>query len=179
MAQTKRRRRSKHRGTPAGTIEARGRTGRKPTAAERGDKPTARPHRLDKPPTWQGAAGRAAIATVIFLIAVLLLGVGAFRQNLGAAIVIAVFMFFVYWPLGFYTDRWMYRRRQRQKAAGAAAGTRAPAAGNAPAAPNAPAAGSAPAGSAPDDVKAPDDVPTRDDGKAPGDVPARDDGKAP
>jgi hypothetical protein len=178
MAQTKRRRRSKHRGTPAGTIEARGRTGRKPTAAERGDKPTARPHRLDKPPTWQGAAGRAAIATVIFLIAVLLLGVGAFRQNLGAAIVIAVFMFFVYWPLGFYTDRWMYRRRQRQKAAGAAAGAPAPA--RTPAAGNAPAARSAPAAdSVPDDVPARDDVPTPDEVKAPDDVPTRDDGKAP
>ena len=34
MAQTKRKRRSKHRGTAAGTIEARGRTGRKPTANE-------------------------------------------------------------------------------------------------------------------------------------------------
>ena len=34
MAQTKRKRRSKHRGTAAGTIEARGRTGRKPNAEE-------------------------------------------------------------------------------------------------------------------------------------------------
>ena len=35
MAQTKRKRRTKHRGTPAGTIETRGRTGRPPTADER------------------------------------------------------------------------------------------------------------------------------------------------
>ena len=35
MAQTKRKRRTKHRGTAAGTIEARGRTGRPPTADER------------------------------------------------------------------------------------------------------------------------------------------------
>ena len=34
MAQTKRKRRTKHRGNAAGTIEARGRTGRKPTADE-------------------------------------------------------------------------------------------------------------------------------------------------
>jgi hypothetical protein len=33
MAQTKRKRRTKHRGNAAGTIESRGRTGRKPTAA--------------------------------------------------------------------------------------------------------------------------------------------------
>src|SRR5436305_1335521 len=36
MAQTKRKRRSKHRGTAAGTVESRGRTGRKPDAKERG-----------------------------------------------------------------------------------------------------------------------------------------------
>ena len=51
MAQTKRKR--KHRGTAAGTIEARGRTGRPPTASE--VKKTAaqrRQERMDKPPTW-------------------------------------------------------------------------------------------------------------------------------
>ena len=35
MAQTKRKRRTKHRGTPAGTIQTRGRTGRPPSADER------------------------------------------------------------------------------------------------------------------------------------------------
>ena len=35
MAQTKRKRRTKHRGNAAGSIEARGRTGRKPTEEER------------------------------------------------------------------------------------------------------------------------------------------------
>ena len=39
MAQTKRKRRSKHRGTAAGTIEARGRTGRPPSAEERKKQP--------------------------------------------------------------------------------------------------------------------------------------------
>ena len=34
MAQTKRKRRTKHRGNAAGTIETRGRTGRPPTAEE-------------------------------------------------------------------------------------------------------------------------------------------------
>ena len=35
MAQTKRKRRTKHRGNAAGSVEARGRTGRKPTDQER------------------------------------------------------------------------------------------------------------------------------------------------
>ena len=38
MAQTKRKRQTKHRGNAAGVVEARGRTGRKPTAAEKGGK---------------------------------------------------------------------------------------------------------------------------------------------
>ena len=41
MAQTKRKRRTKHRGNAAGAVEARGRTGRKPTEAERRKSTTA------------------------------------------------------------------------------------------------------------------------------------------
>src|ERR671934_19867 len=54
MAQTRRRRRTKHRGTPAGTIEARGRTGRKPRPEERRGPRPARKNRFDQPPTWPG-----------------------------------------------------------------------------------------------------------------------------
>ena len=71
MAQTKRKRQTKHRGNAAGVVEARGRTGRKPTSAERksapGTKPP-RPNRFDHPPTWIGAAKRAGIATMIFVV---------------------------------------------------------------------------------------------------------------
>jgi hypothetical protein len=70
MAQTKRKRRTKHRGNAAGSIEVRGRTGRKPTDDERKTqaKQTAqqrREARLNKPPTWAGAAQRAVFATII------------------------------------------------------------------------------------------------------------------
>lgn len=115
MAQANRKRRRKHRGTPAGTIEARGRTGRKLTPEERA-KPAARKGagaaRFDKPPTWQGAATRAGIAAGIFFIAV----VALFRQPIGSAIPIGLFMFLVYIPLGYYTDTFLYRRRQAKKA---------------------------------------------------------------
>ena len=61
MAPTKRKR--KHRGTPAGTIEARGRTGRPPAASEvRKTAAARRQERMDRPPTWKGAVNRAAIA---------------------------------------------------------------------------------------------------------------------
>src|SRR3989442_1263701 len=118
MAQTKRRkRRSKHRGTAAGTIESRGRTGRKPTTSERGaDKRDAarerRLARLERAPTWKGAAQRAALAAGIFLVAMLV----AFRQKPLPAIGLSAFMVLIYIPMGYYTDLFLYRRRQRKKA---------------------------------------------------------------
>ena len=116
MASTKRRRRTKHRGNAAGVVETRGRTGRKPTESERKTKGPGgrepRPHRLDKAPTWKSAIQRAAIATVLFAVLVLLL----FKQDIGPVISIAGFVFLMYIPLGYYTDLALYRRRQRQKA---------------------------------------------------------------
>jgi hypothetical protein len=118
MAQTKRKRKSKHRGTPAGTIEARGRTGRKPTADERKAKPGSkesqaqrREARMNQVPTWRGAAQRAAIATVI-LVALLIL---AFKQDPARAVALGAFAMVVYVPMGYYTDMFMYRRRQQKK----------------------------------------------------------------
>jgi len=111
MAQTKRKR--KHRGTPAGTIEARGRTGRPPTASEvRKTAAQRRQERIDKPPTWQGAINRAAIAALVFFaIAMLLLD-----QPPGGAIALALFAFAIYVPSGYYLDKFIYDRRQKQKA---------------------------------------------------------------
>ena len=117
MAQTKRKRRSKHRGTAAGNIQSRGRTGRKPTAAERSASKQERARqkrldRLDRPPTWKSAGQRALIAAAVFLVAVLAL----FRQQPLQAISLACFMVLVYLPMGYYTDLFLYRRRQRKKA---------------------------------------------------------------
>ena len=114
MAQKTKRKR-KHRGTPAGTIEARGRTGRPPTAGE--IKKTAaerRQERLDRPPTWSGAVTRAAIAAVVFaVIAALLL-----EQDPASSALLAVMAFLLYVPSGYYIDKLIYERRQRQKSKG-------------------------------------------------------------
>ena len=113
MASTKRKRRTKHRGNAAGIVEARGRTGRRPTEAERKTAgKTARAHRLDDPPTWRSAITRSAIATVLFVV---LVGF-VFKQPVGALISISCVVFLMYVPLGYYTDPALYRRRQRQKA---------------------------------------------------------------
>ncbi len=114
MAQTKRKRRSKHRGTPAGTIESRGRTGRKLKPEEKAKPSGAKKDRFATPPTWRSAMTRAGIAAGIFLVAV----VALFRQPIFGAISISALMFLLYIPLGFYTDQFLYRRRQRQKAEG-------------------------------------------------------------
>ena len=116
MAQTKRKRRTKHRGNAAGMIEARGRTGRKPTDSEKklDEKAQARRERLDRlsqPPTWRGSANRAGIATIVFVLALLLL----FHSPIGQVLGLAGFIFLLYIPLGYYTDLFLYRRRQAQK----------------------------------------------------------------
>src|SRR5246127_5463506 len=67
MAQTKRKRRTKHRGTAAGTIQTRGRTGRPPSAEERKKQARvdARTKKLNTPPTWKSSAIRAGLAALV------------------------------------------------------------------------------------------------------------------
>jgi hypothetical protein len=114
MAQTKKKRRRKHRGTPAGTIERAGRTGRPQTRQDA--KKIARDRRvarLDKPPTWRSAANRAVIAAAVFGVLLIV----AFGRPVGSGLTLAAFMVLIYIPLGYYTDMAIYRFRQRRKAA--------------------------------------------------------------
>jgi hypothetical protein len=115
MAQTKRKRTRKHRGTPAGTIERAGRTGRPQTREDA--KQIARrrrQERLDRPPTWRGAINRAAIAAAVFGVLVIAL----FGRSVAQGVVLAGFMFALYIPLGYVTDTAIFRYRQRKRAAG-------------------------------------------------------------
>jgi hypothetical protein len=111
MAQTKRRR--KHRGTQAGTIEARGRTGRRPQTQVEGKKIARerRAARYDKPPTWRSALNRAAVSAAVFALAVVVL----FHRPVAAALVLGAVMVALYLPMSYYTDRFLYNRRQRRK----------------------------------------------------------------
>jgi hypothetical protein len=124
MAPTKRKRQTKHRGNAAGVVESRGRTGRKPTPAEKsgkaGDVAREKEKLLDKrdrPPTWRGAFVKAMFAGVVLLLVVIVV----FNQSNGAIglfpIVIAM-----YTVISYYTDKWVYDRRQRKKAAGRGGG---------------------------------------------------------
>ena len=117
MAQTKRKRRSKHRGTQAGTVESRGRTGRRPepqVEAKKASRGRDRRNRFDVEPTWRSSLNRAAISAAVFAVAVILL----FGRPVAEAVILGSMMVVLYWPMSYYTDRWLYRRRQRQKHAG-------------------------------------------------------------
>lgn len=107
-------RKTKHRGNAAGIVEVRGRTGRKPTAEEKGApaKKKSTVSRLDKPPTWSGSFVRALIASVIVL-GVLALMSGGIAKTLFLLPVVLL----IYVPLGYYTDRYMYNRRMKRKQA--------------------------------------------------------------
>ena len=112
MAQTKKKRRRKHRGTPAGTIERAGRTGQARTREDA--KKIARDRRvarIDREPTWRGAINRAAIAAIVFgALMILVFGYGPER-----AAPLLLFMFLLYIPLGYVTDRAIYNFRQRRQ----------------------------------------------------------------
>jgi hypothetical protein len=118
MAQTKRKRQTKHRGNAAGVVESRGRTGRKPTAAEKSGDPRdlAREKekaldKRDRPPTWRGAFLKAMIAGIILLLVVIVL----FNQSNGPISLFPIVIAF-YTLISYYTDKWMFDRRQRKKA---------------------------------------------------------------
>jgi hypothetical protein len=117
MAQTKRKRRSKHRGNAAGTVEARGRTGRPPSASERkaANRAQLRQQRLNRPPTWRSSLVRAGLASVI-MFAFLALTTKS-KDRLALAAGFAVIAFVLYVPAGYYMELFLYRRRQRKKAA--------------------------------------------------------------
>src|SRR5436190_20777443 len=125
MAQTRRRRRRKHRGTQGGSID---RTGRGPRPRSRqeardrarsqvrsGKKSKGRRRqpqdRRDRPPSWRSAVNRALIGAGIFAFLLIV----PFHQPVGGALGLSALMMAVYVPMGFYIDRFFYNRRQAQK----------------------------------------------------------------
>jgi hypothetical protein len=116
MAQTKRKRRTKHRGNAAGVVETRGRTGRRPTEEElkKAGRETARERRMNKPPSWNSAFLKAALmAGLLFVFT--RIGVFGSEASIGQSLVLCLFAVLLYTPLAFVTDRWVYQRAQRRK----------------------------------------------------------------
>jgi hypothetical protein len=115
MAQTKRKRRTKHRGNAAGSVEARGRTGRKPTESERRKSTTAdaRAERRFAEPTWASAATRAGLASVMLFV-LFQVGLAGEKQPIATSLALAVAAFLIYVPMGYKVDRIFWERRMRK-----------------------------------------------------------------
>jgi hypothetical protein len=117
MAQTRRKRRTKHRGTAAGTVERRGRTSRPLSDKDRKQqsRAEAREKRLNTPPTWKSSLMRASFAAVILFFLLLLTNKN--HDRFLTAILFTVIALAVYVPAGYYIELVIYRRRQRRKQA--------------------------------------------------------------
>ena len=115
MAQTKRKRRTKHRGTAAGTIEARGRTSRPPSPQEkkRQTRADAREKRLNQPPSWKNSFIRAGFAAVLLFAFLLVTTRG--KDKALTALLFTLIALAIYVPAGYYIELWLWRRRQRKK----------------------------------------------------------------
>jgi hypothetical protein len=121
VAQTKKKRRRKHRGTQGGGIDTRGPRGRPRTREEAkararakrssGKGRSKRPvDRRDIPPTWAGAFRKALLGAAVFFLLLWLL----FSRSVGEAAGLAAVMLVLYVPLSYYVDRFFYLRRLRQ-----------------------------------------------------------------
>jgi uncharacterized integral membrane protein len=127
MAQTRGKRKTKHRGNAAGVVESRGRTGRKPTAAEKKGEATSAAARKreqlldkrDRPPTWRGAFYKAMIASILLLVVMLVF----LNQPSGVAGLFPIILV-GYTVVSYYTDKWVYDRRMRKKGTSGKAKTR-------------------------------------------------------
>jgi Flp pilus assembly protein TadB len=119
MAQTKRRRQTKHRGNAAGVVEARGRTGRPPTADEkkRTTRDQRREERLNRRPTWKSSGQRALLAGAFMFIFLLVTYHSKTGNRVVAAVIYAFMAMLLYMLLGFWLETFLWRRRMAKKAA--------------------------------------------------------------
>lgn len=117
MAQTKKKRRRKHRGTQGGRIDTRPARGRPRSRAEAQNRAKSRQkkkggsrERVPDPPSWGSALKKGAIASILFLGLLALFG-----QKPIPSLLIAILMLGFYVPLAFLMDRFFYQRHLRQE----------------------------------------------------------------
>lgn len=113
MAQTKKKRQRKHRGTQGGRIDSKPRGGRPRSRAEAKQRATSKRSgaKQDLPPTWRGSIVRGVIAAVIFVLLLLVL----FKRPVAASLIFGAFMLAFYIPAGYFIDMHMWRRRERAR----------------------------------------------------------------
>jgi hypothetical protein len=114
MAQTKKKRRRKQRGTQGGRIDANPRRARPRSRAEAQNRARAKRKpaaRGDLPPTWRGSITRGLVAAVIFTVLLMLI----FKRPIGVALALGAFMLAFYIPAGYFIDMTLWRRRERAR----------------------------------------------------------------
>jgi len=114
MAQTRKKRQRKRRGTQGGRIDSKPRSAR-PRSREEA-KARARQKRKpapqqDLPPTWRSSFVRGLFAAVIFAVLLILI----FQKPVGGSVIFGLFMLAFYVPAGYYIDMAMWRRRERAR----------------------------------------------------------------
>jgi hypothetical protein len=116
VAQTKKKRSRKKRGTQAGNVDERRRTRPKNRAEARnqvrsGSRSKGRSTRADNPPSWKSAVFRGIVASLVFLVLLMLI----FGRSVSEALPIGIFMLVFYIPAGYYMDLTLWRRRERAR----------------------------------------------------------------
>jgi Flp pilus assembly protein TadB len=116
MAQTKKKRRRKHRGTQGGRVDTRPARGRPRSRAEAQNRARSRQKkkpgdRVPDPPSWGSALKKGALASILFLGLLALFG-----QNPLVSLLIAALMMGFYVPMAYLLDRFMYTRHLRKEA---------------------------------------------------------------
>jgi hypothetical protein len=118
VAQTKRKRRRKHRGTQGGRIDTRPARGRARSRAEaqqraRGRTRRKKPgERVPQPPSWSSALKKGGVAAVLFLGLLALMGQDPVKTLIAAVLLGLVF----YVPMAYWMDSFFYRRHLRKEA---------------------------------------------------------------
>ncbi|HVD87195.1 MAG TPA: hypothetical protein VNB59_07280 [Solirubrobacterales bacterium] len=114
MAQTRKKRRRKRRGTQGGRVDPNPRRSR-PRSREEA-KAQARSRRKpaqkeDLPPTWRNSFVRGLFAAAIFGVLLIVL----FKKPAAVSLIFAAFMLVFYVPAGYFIDMTMWRRRERAR----------------------------------------------------------------
>jgi hypothetical protein len=116
MAQTKRKRRRKHRGTQSGRIDTRPGRGRPRNRAEAQARARSRTKGkagpgVPGPPSWSSALKKGGVAAVLFVGLLALFG-----QSPLASLGVGVLMLGFYVPMAYLLDRFLYQRHLRKEA---------------------------------------------------------------
>jgi hypothetical protein len=114
MAQTRRKRRRKHRGTQGGRIDRRPARGRPRSRGEAQARARSRNKktgpRTPGPPSWSSAGKKGGIAAILFIALLTLFG-----QNPAASVAVGAAMVAFYVPMAYMMDRFIYQRHLRKE----------------------------------------------------------------